>query len=131
MAVSTLDIAWLAGLLEGEGCFFVANHVKNKGGKIYKQIGISLVMTDEEPVNKAAELLNVNVFGRRKLKSGKTIHRLTCTGSKAAAWMMTIYTLLCPRRQAKIEECLSVWKAQKSWGYRKEFAQGGVLSQTI
>ena len=115
MAVSTLDIAWLAGLLEGEGCFFVGP--RNTPTHNYKRIGISLVMTDPEPVYKAAQLLGVNAYHETtKTSGGKSKYRLWSSGGQAAGWMMTLYSLLSPRRQAKIRECLEVWKQMPGRG---------------
>jgi hypothetical protein len=53
--LSKVDIAWLAGLLEGEGSFM--------RGKRKDAPGISLAMTDRDVVERAAKLLRTKCMG--------------------------------------------------------------------
>lgn len=110
MAVSTMDIAWLAGLLEGEACFMVGD--RRVKGKTYKRIYVQLVMTDRDVMDRAAGLLGTRVCEMpwRPLSTKETF-RTSVHGDKAAGWMMTIYSLMGERRKQKIEKCLSTWKA--------------------
>lgn len=122
MAISSLDIAWLAGLLEGEGCFHIGKRkVKDK---MYKRVIISLAMTDKEPVERAAKLFNTKVTTyKNKRYDNKLVYKTVVWASDvASAWMMTLYSFMSPRRKAKIAECLAVWKLMPG--------RGGVLSQT-
>ena len=96
------DIGYVAGLLEGEGTF----------GKHGGSIGLIVSMTDREPIEKIAALLKRPVYLGKFLPSGKQVYITSATGNNAAAWMMTIYPLMSPRRQAKIRTMLAVWKAQ-------------------
>lgn len=110
MAVSNLDIAWMAGLLEGEGSFCVGKRkVKDKE---YKRVLISLVMTDRDVVQKAANLFECNVGPptQPKYPGSKLIHRLSVCGQRAIEWMMTVYPLMGERRQMQIEKCIEAWK---------------------
>lgn len=117
MAISTFDIYWLAGLLEGEGCFCISKRHAN--GKTYPKIVISLDMTDLEPVEKVSKLFNRKIWKNNRLaeKGYKPSYRVISENNKAAAWMMTLFPLMSPRRQNKIKECLDVWKTQpgKNW----------------
>lgn len=109
MALAALDIAWLAGVLEGEACFVLG--ARNVGGKTYKRIGIQLVMTDKDIVQRVADM-----FGTRccdmPWRDGavKPTYRVACTGDRAAGWMMTIYRFMGDRRRQKIIECLQAWR---------------------
>lgn len=104
------DIMWLAGLLEGEGCFYI----QNKSDRPYQQHSLRLSMSDKDIVERAAEIMGCNVHGHTKLKSGKTMYRAIVYGPQAAGWMMTLYPLMGQRRQKKIREVLSIWKTQPS-----------------
>ena len=102
------DIAWLSGLLEGEGCFAA-----------YKGLAtIKLNMTDEDVVARAALLLGVHVTGPYVLKNPKykPHYHANLFGNRAAAWMMTLYPFLGKRRQEKIREVLAVWQKQPKPG---------------
>lgn len=126
MSLGTQDIHWLAGLLEGEGCFSVQKHVakqngKNPNKKRFHPIGtiqylpvITLHMTDEDPVAKAASLLKV-AAGKapHTTVKGKAIYQLTACGIHAVGWMMTLYPLMGKRRKARIAEILANWKEYK------------------
>ena len=109
--MTSVEIAWLAGLLEGEGSFSKAK------GSVTVQLG----MTDEDTVRRAAKLVGDPFVGSHQIhrwgKNQKINYRWTLCGDKAAAWMMTIYPLMSSRRQARIRELLSVWKATRP--YRK------------
>jgi len=99
------DIRWLAGLLEGEGCF------------LYKSTpSIVLKMKDKDVVEHAANLL-----GGRGVRLGappvkpQWNQQYSCAvyGARAAGWMMTLYGLMGMRRKDKIREVLAKWKVAK------------------
>lgn len=102
------DIAWLAGLLEGEASFML-----RRGNA---KIGIQ--MTDRDVVERAANLLGVTIGLHSRQPKGKTtylpVFHLAVHGIKAIAWMMTLYTFMGERRQAKIAQILGEWKNAKS-----------------
>lgn len=102
------DLYWLAGLLEGEGCFSICG---NKKG--YKGVpALVLGMTDLDIVERAGRLLGkapyrpTQVFsaGRRVRDS----HRIHIYGKAAVSWMRRLYPLLGHRRQARIRELLEL-----------------------
>ena len=115
MSVSTKEIAWLAGLLEGEGCF-IMHHVKWKD-KVYLQPIIALASTDKDVVDHAAELFNSRTSKIRErgkhgaIDAKKTLYRATCSGATAIGWMQTVFVLMGSRRKGKIKEILAEYKA--------------------
>jgi len=60
-----LDVAWAAGILEGEGCFFIYDRNIRTGSK---NIGIRCNMTDEDII---LRLKDVFSFGTIHVKSPK------------------------------------------------------------
>ena len=108
--IKTIDIAWLAGLLEGEGCFCL-----EKG----KYPRIALGMCDEDVVVKAAALMKSKVNHHRNVYSTKVC------GAYSIAWMMTLYTLLGERRREKVASLIKYWR-EHSYGRMP----GGVLNST-
>lgn len=116
------NIHYLAGLLDGEGCFGLVRTTVR--GLSYSRIGINIGMTDREPVEKAAALFRSNVHTYPTKHNNKPVHVTQVSGAKAASWMMTLYPLLCPRRQMKIRACLTAWRETPGRGgprrlYRK------------
>lgn len=107
MTPSTRELAWLAGLLEGEGSFGL--HRKKDQERAYPII--SLGMTDRDVVSQAAGLMGKGLTGPYGgLQGHKPWWNLTIYGAKAVAWMMTLYVLLGERRQARIREVLKYWR---------------------
>jgi len=99
--ISTKDIAWLAGLLEGEGCF-----------RYRTTPTIQFAMTDKDVVGRAAGLLGAASVRFRKPQAAhhKPQYEVSIHGQLAAEWMMTLYVLLGARRRGKIREILAAWR---------------------
>jgi hypothetical protein len=106
--IPTAEIAWIAGLLEGEGSFSL-------NGRACSSPRISIGMTDEDVIRKAHALFRTpnKVYGPYTYGRParlKPIWHIHVTGRLAAAWMMTLYSLMGQRRRAKIRECLGMWR---------------------
>lgn len=105
--ISTPEIAWVAGLLEGEASFFMSG----------RSIAITINMTDRDVIGRLAGLVGGRVYGptnRRDLERGhQPIWRAQVKGPKAAGWMMTIYRLLGTRRRSQVRRALASWRAMR------------------
>ncbi len=111
-----VDIYWLAGLLDGEGCF-LSGHAD--------QPRIALCMTDEDAVQRAAELLRPRSMSLKNehRPNRKVQYRIDLAGRKAAGWMMTLYPILSLRRQAKIRDVLVRWRQRGTRNTRPTIAE--------
>jgi hypothetical protein len=109
--ISTLDIAWLAGLLEGEGCFTADKRLT---------IRISVAMTDLDVIERARKLMKctckIQEYSPGACKRNKTLYRVLLNGTPAAQWAMTLYPFMGVRRQTKIRELIADWKSRYSRG---------------
>lgn len=94
------DIYYVAGLVEGEGCFGINNLTPF----------IKVAMYDEYPISILSRIWDTHYYDYYDTHNNK-IYSIQLFGIKAAQWMMTLYILLCPRRQLKIKEALTVWKS--------------------
>jgi hypothetical protein len=99
--ITALDVAWVAGLVEGEGSFYL------KSGR-YPQVIFQLNMTDEDVVRKAHSLMggvgSVNPLapGARSVKDQ---WRWRISAAAEVAWFMDLmYPHMGRRRAAKIDE---------------------------
>lgn len=105
-----IEIAWLAGLLEGEGCFMIQHHASPS---------IQLAMTDFDVVAKAAKIMEMGtnrIFIKSKNKeraNEKPCYVLRCDGPEAFVWMRAIRHHMCDRRGAKIDEVISTVKSKR------------------
>jgi len=100
--ISVRDIAWLAGLLEGEGCFYLA-----------KTPSITISMTDKDVIEKVASLFNREIYLRNHLAKKKS-YEVGIYGSDAVAWMFTIYSFMKERRKERIRNIVKKWMTQNS-----------------
>jgi len=99
------DLYWLAGLLEGEGSFTKGNPSSPN------QPRISLQMTDEDIVARAAELLGRKPYShtdrRQKMMGWKQTYQVSLRGTKALEIMRTIRPLMGIRRRAQIDSAIA------------------------
>lgn len=114
MGVETTDLHWLAGLLEGEGCFTLksSQYPTASGFKTSFIPTIQLNMTDRDVVERAASLMRLRVGGpymHNKKKNAKPMFYIRAGGRRAAGWMMTLYSLMGKRRKEKIYQILSAY----------------------
>ena len=93
------DLAWLGGLLEGEGWFGLKNR---------RYPAIELLMTSKDTVTKAAALMKSAVCHRRNTWKAQV------TGIRAIGWMMTLYPFLGKARQERIISVVKLWKENRN-----------------
>ena len=106
---SVEDVLWLAGYLEGEGCFSIVN-----GGTPSARITVST--TDLDVAIKVAKLLECTSVGTysRKTAKQRPVY-VTCLGGvEAITWMIRVYPFLGERRKSKILECINGWYLLKN-----------------
>lgn len=122
--MSEVDLAWLAGLLEGEGSF----SIDRRGQQRYQHSTvppapfIALSMTDEDVVVRVAALLGKKVCRvSRHTVTQKTVYKVS-VGDRAT--LQSLLPRLLPymgqRRRARIEECLTLLAAWEDWKQSKD-----------
>lgn len=105
------DVAWMAGLMEGEGSF----------GFYREQPRVWIGMTDEDVIDRLRKLLRIGAKVHRAKAnplSTKPCFVLSFGGRRAAGFMMTVLPLMGRRRAAKIKEVLAAWRARPYNGKR-------------
>lgn len=105
--ITVKEIAWVAGLLEGEGCFF--NHKNALHAPV-----IQLRMNDLDVIEQFQSITKWpgKISVGERPNDGNDYYSISVYGNLAAQWMMTIYTLMCSRRKEKIREVLVNWKSK-------------------
>jgi len=114
--LSTADIHWAAGFLEGEGSFNLTKKM---------QVGITCGQNEQEPLVKLQQLFGGSLRQRGTIARGSTVRlwvwQLWCR--RGAGVMMTLYPLMSMRRKEQIEKALTGWKSRpakinagKKWG---------------
>jgi hypothetical protein len=116
--MTELEIAWLAGLLEGEGNFeLVPAH--RCGKRRSMEVRLNLSMTDLDVVERVAKLVEATAkiwTNDRSKQSGtrpnhKPLYCLSIKGYRAIRIMTAILPFMGERRSAKIREAIDAWNA--------------------
>ena|SRR5574343_59221 len=123
MSQDDIESAWLAGYLEGEGCFDMMGQTSPR---------IRITSTDLDVMIRAAKTLGSNRVVRvgRVTGGSKIAYYTSLNGPKAIEWMVRLYPMMGQRRKAKILECISCWEDRASWIGRKRqgYKRGPILS---
>ncbi len=105
-----VEVAWLAGLLEGEGAFIRQHVVDGPGRQARLRVKVALHMTDEDVVKKVAALVGM---GRVLFRSKQRDHHKDTWYWQISSMGPTVQLMemLLPsmgkRRQEQITECLA------------------------
>jgi hypothetical protein len=100
-------LGWLAGLLEGEGCFQVKTKEAGEHGRVTtrRYPSISLKMTDEDTVELAASLMGGNAVRWLPMAEPRKDQYITLLmGSRAESVMRNIFPFMGERRKTRIRE---------------------------
>lgn len=107
-SVTNEQLYWLAGLLEGEGCFAYAASPT-----------IVVGMTDRDVIARVAALFRRNVNGPYQYTvKNKPVYYTRIHGAAAIAWMGILQPLMGRRRQARIAEIVQRWNRAPSKAHR-------------
>lgn len=109
---STLDIAWAAGFIEGDGSFFTAGSANSpvvKAGQ--KTI---------EPLKKLK-----SIFGGNLVQTKSKGYEWSICSDLAASVMMTLYVLMSARRQKQIVQSLAHWKIHTNFSRSRVMSRWG------
>lgn len=104
--VTPADLAWAAGIIEGEGTI----HVRNRG--THQTVVLGVTMSDLDVLEHLRGVLGVGtIVGPYQQRPGvKPLWHwnVTCARHVAAA-VMTLYPLLHERRREQVRKVLAAW----------------------
>jgi hypothetical protein len=100
------DLLWLAGLLEGEGCFDLYNYRSSTSRSPYARVRLS--MTDEDVVQRVADLWDKNVRSYPPRGTGtKMVYTTALMGADAADLLRKLRPFMGERRTERIDAILA------------------------
>ncbi len=105
--IKTRDIAWSAGIFEGEGWCGVTK-VRQKGGS-YMRLRSIISMTDEDVVCRLKAIWGIGCLSRRKPQGDrrKEVFTWEVTNRQARQFLLTIATFLGERRLAQMKGAMA------------------------
>ena len=113
------DVAWIAGILEGEGYFGIDNRSKDRYevSKIPPAPFIKVSMVDEDIIQRLSKLLDKSYFSpSRKTITGKQVYTLHVGEKEKVLFILQkILPYMGVRRSERITECISHLQTWKEW----------------
>lgn len=98
------DLAWLVGLLEGEGTFF-PGPPSNPRSPV-----LAVAMIDQDIISRVASLMGVSAMTVAPRKpEWSTAYVVRVRGARAVAWMTRLLPMLGQRRQAQVRRALACY----------------------
>lgn len=119
---STIDIAWTAGFLEGEGSFTPGGYGAKRGSCPW----VSAAQVQAEPLERLKQFFGGSISWPKEVKPKRQqCGHWVLSASRAAGLMMTLYLMMSPRRKSQIIHSLSIWKQRPvERKYRRHCPQG-------
>jgi hypothetical protein len=103
--VTTIQLAWAAGFLEGEGSFGCHGGTPR----------VSAGQVQREPIDRLTQMFGGHVWERAPIGMGtKPCWIWALNKQKSAGVMMTLYSFMSPKRQEEIRNALAMWRAARS-----------------
>jgi hypothetical protein len=123
------DIAWLAGLFEGEAYFGLDNRsaTRYKVSTSPPAPYIRISMTDEDVIAKVSKLVNKSYFSPRRLTATKKQVYICHIGDRSTLKLLLplILPYMVLRRQKKILECIKALKDWEVWYLKRSRKKNG------
>jgi hypothetical protein len=113
------ETAWLAGLLEGEGSFFMKRQTRrwkpHTPAHTYSTPKIKVGSTDLDVIQRVAELWGTRLeFHRRRQDHWKDQWVVCKAGAPAVEIMRQVLPWMGERRSAKIQEVIAEWEGSRA-----------------
>lgn len=136
--ISQTDLAWLAGLLEGEGYFGIDNRSANRyeTSTTPAKPFIKLAMTDQDIVEKVSTMIGKRYFiAGRPTAAGKTVYILHIGARETVKpILLGILPYMGQRRSERINQCLKLIEQWEDWnesGGRSKMAKIGYEAKLL
>ena len=107
MPITSIEIGWVAGFLEGEGCF-------RSEGSAGKTPRIDATQVEYSPIARLIDLFGGHSWLEERQKPfHQPAYKWYLRGPMSIQVMMTIYPLMSPKRKKEIERCIKNWRDAK------------------
>jgi|SRR6185369_2741093 len=101
--ITVKEIAWVAGIIEGEGCIRFNGTPK-----------ITIKMCDKDIIERLAKIFGKPVYSHlsnNKIYSSQ--YAVYVTSVSAVEWMFTVYSFLGIRKRKQVDDAIRRWLPQK------------------
>ena len=116
--LSSTDIAWLAGLYEGEGCFSIKSRKNRPSGTAPPTIEVRLEMSDEDIIQRVANLVQKNsrLVQRKQIPNRKQTYIVSVGDRPTLRYLLpTLFPYFGIRRKTQVQACLVELEAWEKW----------------
>lgn len=116
-AISTADLHWAVGFLEGEGSFLSGRRIAVEASQVQKW-----------PIERLIALFGgrARLYAVDATKSRASSHwRWVLMGPRAMGLMMTVYSLMSPRRREQVRAAIETWRSRPGRNQDKTICKRG------
>lgn len=135
MHIKKTDLAWVAGLLEGEGCFTLKSRPNISCGTARGNILVECHMCDRDVLERLHNIVNCgNVNGPYKNGTNpkhRPRHMFRVSGTKAYKLMKLILPFMCSRRSTRIRQLIQMYEQVKPKIYHIKNLRSSKIHKTI
>lgn len=110
IVLSDLDAAYVAGLMDGDGCYGIYDHPDMQ----QKNPHIQLAMTDKDVVTWVAKLIQRKVTYREPGPGRKPVYALQLSSTPAVNFAREVYPYMRLKRKRDIVKKMLCWKKMSS-----------------
>jgi len=97
------DLAWAAGILDGEGCIYIRRHknysVRNKRVTPQYVLVVQVVNTDKKIIDKLNEIVLGNIYERKPEERRKLTYCWNLVGGKAEGFLKQVLPFLVSKKE--------------------------------
>ncbi len=114
MNIKEVDLAWIAGLLEGEGCFHLRGRIHQGKGTAKGNVSVQCHMTDKDVLEKLHTLVgrgNLNGPYKNGNIKNKLRYVFRVNGENAYELMKLVLPFMCFRRSEKINYLINLYES--------------------
>lgn len=117
--VTSVQVAWGAGLVEGEGYITLNGGSKRKNRPALSPM-LGIGMTDEDVITRFRDIFVPKLKIYRTVQPGrKPFYTIKVVGKRAVGLMLTFFSYFGTRRRARIKEVLAVWQSPRQPGRKR------------
>lgn len=136
LSLTEIEIAWLAGLIEGEGSFGLdaRSATRYKVSTAPPSPYLRISMTDQDIIERVSKLVNKTCFSpKRRTVTEKQVYIVHVGDRATLSWLLPrLFPHFGKRRQQAVHKCLDAlndWEVWDATGNRGKMAKQGVLSK--
>src|SRR5262249_40360746 len=117
--ITSEQLYWAAGFLEGEGSFLASSAAcRSRPNRKTFSLRVVAMQVQTEPLERLQRMFGgkvcIHTDNRERRPNWSPCFKWIVHGTRAAAIMLTLWSIMSPRRKRQIEDAIVKWKTNRS-----------------